>query len=325
MVTLPANLVWRATALEVLDQRRLPAAEHYLRCARWTDVVEAIAQLAVRGAPAIGIAAGYGAALAAIEGPAALDRARVELVRARPTAVEPGVTVPRVVAAASLGGPEAAVAEAVRIHQEDAARCEDIAQLGAQVLAGADWVLTHCHTGALATGGVGTALGAIRRAWEAGGLAGVYCCETRPLWQGARLTAWECGQLGLPHRLLADGAAGSLLAEGRVGAVCVGADRITVNGDVANKIGTLPLAIAAAHYEIPFYVFASMTTVDAGLVSGRQIPIEQRSADEVRLPHGLETTPVWNPAFDVTPGTLVSAIVTETGVHRRPYGFLPRP
>ncbi len=322
---LPENLLWQPGCLDVLDQRCLPAAVRYLSCRRWVDVARAIAELAVRGAPAIGIAAAYGVALAASAGPQATQLAATGLIQARPTAVEPAVTVPRVLAAAIAGGPHAAVAEAVRIHVEDAARCERIAEFGSQLLAGRGWVLTHCHTGALATGGIGTALGAIRRGWEKGVLDGVYCCEARPLWQGARLTALECQQYGLPHALVVDGAVGWLLAQHRVGAVCVGADRIAVNGDVANKIGTLQLAIAAAHYGIPVYVFASMSTVDGGLVSGTQITIEERDADEVRKPHAPPRTPVWNPAFDVTPGNLVSAIVTETGIEVRPYAFVRRP
>ena len=322
-MTLPRNLIWMGDRVEILDQRHLPGAVRYLSCSRWPHVAQAIADLSVRGAPAIGIAAAYGMALAVIEGGVAPDQGSVGLVRARPTAVEPAVTVPRVQAAALAGGAAAAVAEALRIHDEDAARCARMASLGAALLVGQGWVLTHCHTGAMATGGVGTALGAIRRACEADPACGVYGCETRPLWQGARLTAWECQQLGLPYALLTDGAAAFLMAQGRVGAVCVGADRIAANGDVANKIGTLSLALAAAHYGVPFYVVASMTTVDAGLDSGAQIPIEERQADEVRLPQAPEGTPVWNPAFDVTPGTLVSGIVTEVGVFRRPYGFIP--
>lgn len=325
---LPANLAWDQGVLRVLDQRALPGDVRYLRCADWTDVRAAILTLAVRGAPALRLAGAYGVALAAADLPVPSDgfSAAVEaLAAARPTAVDLAHGVRRA-AAAALGQADpaaAALACARRLHAEDAARCEGIADLGA-ALPGLDgWVLTHCHTGALATGGVGTALGAIVEAHRRGRVAGVYACEARPLWQGARLTAWELGCLGIPCRLLVDGAAGSLLASGRVGAVLVGADRIAANGDVANKIGTYPLAVLARRHAVPFYVLAPASTIDAALDTGARIPVEERPADEVRAPVAPAGVDAYNPAFDVTPGDLVSALITESAVLRPPYRFTP--
>jgi methylthioribose-1-phosphate isomerase len=301
--SLPPNLLWEGDRLLVLDQRKLPAEETYLVCRRWTDVVEAIRALAVRGAPAIGIAGAYGVALAP---PAERAAAAAALKAARPTAVNLAWAVDR-----ALAAPDPA-AEAVSIHREDAERCDRLAAHGAAVLPRAGRILTICHTGALATGGRGTALAAIARAEP----AEVLVCETRPLLQGARLTMWECGKLGLPATLIADGAAGWMMARGRVDAVAVGADRIARDGAVANKVGTYALAVLARHHGIPFYVVAPESTFDARTPSGDGIPIEERDPEEVRWPAAPPGVRASNPAFDVTPACLVTAYVTDRGVLR---------
>lgn len=323
--TPPPNLQWCDGQLRILDQRALPAAVSHLICDQWSQVAEAISTLAVRGAPAIGIAGGYGVALAARHcHPLSTEfgRAVAALQSARPTAVNLSWAVRRVAAAAQaspLDAAQAALAAARLLHAEDAERCAAMARLGADLLPSGGWVLTHCNTGYLATGGVGTALGAIAEAHRRGLLAGVFACEARPLWQGARLTAWECGLLGIPCNLLVDGAAGSLLASGRVGAVLVGADRIAANGDVANKVGTYPLAVLAARHAVPFYVVAPWSSVDGSLSSGSDIVVEERDEAEVLHPAAAPGAHAYNPAFDVTPGTLITALVSEVGVYRRPY------
>jgi len=326
MSAVPVNLAWRDGALHILDQRQLPGDVRYIECRRWMDVAAAIRSLAVRGAPAIGIAGAYGVALAAAEhaaGSPAYAAAVEALAAARPTAVNLRRAVQAAVQAAAAGGDPALAAlhRAEAEHREDAARCAAIAALGAELLGPHGWVLTHCHTGALATGGVGTALGAIAEAHRRGRIDGAYACEARPLWQGARLTAWECAALGLPCRLLADGAAGGLLAAGAVTAVLVGADRIAANGDTANKVGTYPLAAVAQRHGIPFYVLAPSSSVDAELCAGTGVVIEQRDPQEVLRPAAPAGAAAYNPAFDVTPGALISAIITEAGVSRRPYRF----
>jgi methylthioribose-1-phosphate isomerase len=331
---LPPNLSWLpAGALRILDQRALPGEVRYLECTEPRDVAQAIRDLAVRGAPAIGLAGAYGVALAALRhgaDPSAFERAVLELATARPTAVNLATAVRRTAVAARAvlragGSPEeaaaAALGQARALHREDAERCAAIARLGAELLPAGGWVLTHCHTGYLATGGTGTALGAIALAHRMGRVEGVYACEARPLWQGARLTAWECGLLGIPCRLIADGAAGALLAAGRVRAVLVGADRIAANGDVANKVGTYPLAVLAERHAVPFYVLAPSSTLDPEVPSGAGMVVEEREEGEVLRPAAAPGAGAWNPAFDITPGALISAIVTETGIHRRPYRF----
>lgn len=316
------------TSLRVLDQRALPAELRYLDCTRWQDVADAIRTLAVRGAPALGIAGAYGVALAAREAPIPSDGfwdAVERLASARPTAVNLSHAVNETARAAEVAGAagadpaEAASRAAQAIHIADAERCARIAALGADLLPAGGWVLTHCHTGSLATGGEGTALGAVAEAYRRGRIEGVYACEARPLWQGARLTAWECGMLGIPCRLLVDAAAGSLLAAGRARAVLVGADRIAANGDTANKVGTYPLAVLAERHRVPFHVLAPWSSVDATLLSGSGIVVEERAAGEVLGPQAASGVEAYNPAFDVTPGALISAIVTESGVFRRPY------
>ena len=295
----------------VLDQRRLPEEEVELECRSAAEVAEAISTLAVRGAPAIGIAAAYGYALAGVRGDG-LDGAAATLLASRPTAVN----LPWAIAEMRRGDQSpAALAERARaLHDEEVDRCRRMAGHAAGLLAPGTRALTHCNAGALATGGVGTALGAIREGFERGLVAHVFVDETRPLLQGARLTAWELERAGVPHSVVADSAAGSLMARGEVDAVLTGADRIAANGDTANKIGTYPLAVLAAHHEIPVYVVAPSSTVDLEAASGADIPIEERDPAEV-----TGRFPARNPAFDVTPAELIAAVVTEEGVHRPPY------
>jgi methylthioribose-1-phosphate isomerase len=336
----PAALRWCGDAaghLEVLDQTLLPSRLEHVACRDVPAVVEAIRALRVRGAPAIGIAGGYGVVIAAGEAVRAgqdpeAARAHVlargeELACARPTAVNLRWAVDRVIAAldrlpAAATAHELAaalLAEACDIHEEDRRLCAAIGRHGAPLLPEGG-VLTHCNTGALATGGIGTALGAITTAWESGRRLAVFADETRPLFQGARLTAWELLARGIPVTVLVDGAAGHLLATGRVASCIVGADRITAGGDVANKIGTYALAVLARAHGVPFFVAAPSSTFDLAIDSGADIPIEERAAAEVLAPLGVPAAPAgaaaFNPAFDVTPAALVTAIVTERGVVR---------
>ncbi len=298
----------------VLDQRRLPEEEVELRCRTAAEVAEAIRTLAVRGAPAIGVAAAYGYALAASRGDDLDEAARV-LVGARPTAVNLAWAVEEVRRASDP------VARARQIHRQEMERCRRMAAHAASLLSPGARALTHCNTGALATGGLGTALGALREAWERGLVEWVWVCETRPLLQGARLTAWELQRVGLPFAVIVDTAAGALMARGEVDCVLAGADRIAANGDTANKIGTYTLAVLAAYHGVPLYVVAPTSTIDPGAPDGAAIPIEERPPQEVTA-----RFPARNPAFDVTPASLITAIVTEEGVHRPPYGeTLPRP
>jgi methylthioribose-1-phosphate isomerase len=295
----------------VLDQRRLPDEEVELECRSAAEVAEAIRTLAVRGAPAIGIAAAYGYALAAARDED-LDEAAAVLLGSRPTAVNLAWAI-----AEMRLGDQTASALAVRaraLHEEEVERCRRMAAHAAGLLAPGTRALTHCNAGALATGGVGTALGALTEGFERGLVAHVLVDETRPLLQGARLTAWELERAGVPYTVVADAAAGSLMARSEVDAVLTGADRIAANGDAANKIGTYPLAVLAAHHGIPLYVVAPSSTVDLSAGSGADIPIEERDPAEVTSRFHAR-----NPAFDVTPARLIAAIVTEAGVHRPPY------
>jgi methylthioribose-1-phosphate isomerase len=300
-------LRWDGGALLVLDQRALPAEERWLRCDSVAQVADCIRTLAVRGAPAIGIAAAYGMALAAA-GDEDLAAAAATLRATRPTAVNLGWALDR-----SLAARNADLLElARRMHEAQEVADRRLAQLGAERFAPGDRALTHCNAGALATAGYGTAGGVLRAAWEAGRLAQVWVDETRPLLQGARLTAWELERAGIPHRVVTDSAAGALLAAGAVDRIVVGADRIAANGDVANKIGTYPLAVLAARHEVPFYVAAPVSTIDPGTPTGAAIPIEERDPEEV-------APGAFNPAFDVTPAELVQAIFTEAGVLEPPF------
>ena len=299
-------------AVVVLDQRRLPDDEVDLRCASAAEVAEAIRTLAVRGAPAIGIAAAYGLALAAGRGEN-LAEAHAVLLSSRPTAVNL-----RWALDAMRDDPSRERAE--RIHADEVERCHAMGAHAVELFPVGARVLTHCNAGGLATGGYGTALGAVRAAFEAGRVEHVWVDETRPLLQGARLTTWELEGLGIPHAVIPDGAAASFMARGEVDAVVTGADRIAANGDTANTIGTYSLAVLAAHHDLPLVVVAPTSTLDPTAASGADIPIEERDPAEVTA-----RFPARNPAFDVTPAALVSAIVTERGVHRAPYAeTLPR-
>jgi methylthioribose-1-phosphate isomerase len=311
--------------VRILDQRELPAREVYRDLRTVDEVYDAIATLAVRGAPAIGIAAAMGMTLAP---PGRVAESAARLASARPTAVNLEWALDRMQRAALRGGADVSAAlraEATRILDEDREMCRRIGEHGAALIPNGARVLTHCNAGALATGGMGTALAAIYIAVEQGRSVRVYADETRPLLQGSRLTAWELRRAGIPVTVLVDGAAASLMQAGEIDLCIVGADRIARNGDVANKIGTYPLAIAAKHHGVPFYVAAPASTFDPRLDHGAEMLIEQRGANEVRCGFGTLTAPldadVYNPAFDVTPAELITAIVSDQGIHRAPYRF----
>ncbi len=301
-----AILRLEADRVVLLDQRRLPLEEVELVCRTAAEVAEAIRVLAVRGAPAIGVAAAYAYALAAARGEDLDDAERV-LRASRPTAVNLGWALDRMRSDPSAD-------HARRIHLDEVERCRTMAAHAATLFEPGTRALTHCNAGGLATGGYGSAVGALIAAHERGLLERVWVDETRPLLQGARLTAWELEHAGVPHVVIADSAAGSLMAAGEVDVVVTGADRIAANGDTANKIGTYSLAVLARHHRLPFYVVAPSSTLDHATPDGSAIPIEERDGDEI-----TSRFPARNPAFDVTPAELVSAIVTESGVHRAPY------
>jgi methylthioribose-1-phosphate isomerase len=293
--------------LHVLDQRRLPEEEAWVRCRTAAEVAECIRSMAVRGAPAIGLAAAYGVALAARGGEDV--RAAADLLRGtRPTAVNLAWAVDQATRA------EDPLALAERLHSEQRDADRRMAELGAERFAEGDRALTHCNTGPLATGGFGTAGGVLRAAWERGRLSQVWVDETRPRLQGARLTAWELRRAGIPFRVIADAAAGGLMARGLVDRILVGADRIAANGDVANKVGTYPLAVLAARHGVPFYVAVPLSTIDPETASGAEIPIEERDPGEVTADGDG-----FNPAFDITPAELVTAMITEAGILEPPY------
>lgn len=329
---------WEGGRVVLLDQTRLPDEEVYLACETPGEVVDAIRRLSVRGAPAIGVAGAYGVALAAHRAretdPARfrreVDPEITELRAARPTAVNLAWAVDRMVARLDALGSRpveelksALLEEARAIHREDEASCREIGRLGAEMLPASACVLTHCNAGALATAGMGTALAVVYAAHAAGKNIRVLSDETRPLLQGARLTAWECQKMGVPVTLLCDGAAGWALSQHLADRVIVGADRIAANGDTANKIGTYPLALLAREHGVPFWVAAPFSTIDLSVTTGAGIPIEQRSPDEVTAPRGVRIAPegvdALNPAFDVTPNALIAAIVTDRGVATPPY------
>jgi methylthioribose-1-phosphate isomerase len=293
-------------AVVLLDQRRLPDEVVEVRCATAAEVADAIRGMVVRGAPAIGIAAAYGLALAALRGDDLAEAERV-LAASRPTAVNLPWALARM---RDDPTPERARA----VHDEEVDRCRRMAAHAAELFRPGTRALTHCNAGGLATGGYGSAVGALRAAAERGLLDRVLVDETRPLLQGARLTAWELEQAGIPHAVIADSAAGSMMARREVDLVVTGADRIAANGDTANKIGTYSLAVLAAHHGIPFYVVAPSSTLDPATPDGSAIPIEERDPAEL-----TDRFPARNPAFDVTPAQLITAIVTESGVHRSPY------
>ena len=290
----------------LLDQRRLPDEVVELECRSVAQLVTAIRELAIRGAPAIGVAAAYGLALAAERGED-LDEAAAALAASRPTAVN-------LVWALEQMRNDPTPVRARGLHDEEVERCRAMAGHAAELFGPRTRALTHCNAGGLATGGYGSAVGALRTAWERGLLERVWVDETRPLLQGARLTAWELEEAGIPHAVIADSAAASLMAAGEVDCVVTGADRIAANGDTANKIGTYSLAVLAAHHGIPLYVVAPTSTIDLSTQTGAGIPIEERAPEEI-----TSRFPARNPAFDVTPARLIAAIVSEHGVHRAPY------
>jgi methylthioribose-1-phosphate isomerase len=332
-------LLWKSDRLDLLDQRLLPHRIEWVSARNAAETSSAIAAMIVRGAPAIGIAAAYGLALEARSQPglASLEAAADVLRRSRPTAVNLAWALERMLALAART-PEtdrAAVLgeEAVRIHEEDVAANRKIGRFGSDLLSQSPTILTHCNAGALATGGYGTALGVVRAAVESGRRVAVFANETRPYLQGARLTAWELDQEAIDVTLITDGMSGHFFQRGTFEAVIVGADRIAANGDTANKIGTYMLAVLAQKHGVPFYVAAPISTIDLATPDGAAIPIEERSASEVGEIVGCDergalTTlrlapdgvPARHPAFDVTPAEMITAIITERGVARGPYG-----
>ena len=301
-------LRWTGDAIEIIDQTRLPAEVRIIRLTTADELIEAIQRLAVRGAPALGVAGALGVLLCR-------DDAEAErIAAARPTAVNLRWAVERVLGAADRE------AEALAVLEEDVRACARIGEIGRAELGDARCVLTVCNAGRLATAGCGTALAPIYAKAQAGEPVEVYACETRPLLQGARLTAWELADAGIPVTVLPDGAAPSLLARGGIDAVIVGCDRVAANGDVANKIGTYSLALAADRHGVPFYVAGPRSTLDPATPTGAQIEIEQRDGAEVRAVAGLDvSTAVYNPAFDVTPAELITGLITDAGVLRPPY------
>lgn len=330
------TLFWDRDAVVLIDQRALPLEERLVRCTEYLEVIAAIRDLTVRGAPAIGVAAAMGIALG-VRGLAdmpsealreAFERICGEFSAARPTARNLFWAVERMRRCFDQSLPpedirKALIAEAIRIGEEDIAINRRIGQHGQALLPDGARILTHCNAGALATAGYGTALGVVRAAREAGKKIHVYADETRPVLQGARLTAWELVREGIPCTLITDNMAGSLMQQGKVDAVLVGADRIAANGDTANKIGTYALAVLARAHGIPFYTAAPLSTIDAALPDGGAIPIEERNPSEVTGIGGVRTAPegiaVWNPAFDVTPHPWIAAIITEAGVIHPPF------
>jgi methylthioribose-1-phosphate isomerase len=323
--------------LHLLDQNLLPDRVEYRVLSSWEEVAQAIRDMAVRGAPAIGVAAAFGMVLAASGALTAgkplapeISRALTGLAATRPTAVNLFWALERMrrrwEQSLAMEGEKATAAleeEALRIWQEEEEANRHLARLGADLVPPGARVLTHCNAGALATAGYGTALGIIRAAHRAGKLEMVYADETRPRLQGARLTSWELVTEGIPVTVICDNMAASLMAQGKIDLVVVGADRIAANGDVANKIGTYALAIVAHYHGVPFYVAAPTSTVDLRTPSGREIPIEERAEEEVSCWEGRRILPpgvkVVNPAFDVTPAALVSAVITERGILKPPY------
>jgi methylthioribose-1-phosphate isomerase len=306
-----AHIRFDEEGLHLLDQRYVPGRVDWVHCTDAAQAADAIRDMVVRGAPAIGITAAYGMALASRRGDD-LQRAAELLLASRPTAVNLRWAVEKMLALPASEHESAAKA----LHDDDIRICRRIGDHGAALLPDDAVVLTHCNAGALATGGWGTALGVARSAWARGKLSRVYAGETRPYLQGARLTAWECEQEGIPCTLITDSMAAAVLASGAIDAIVVGADRVAANGDVANKIGTLGLAVLAKHYGVPFFVAVPRSTLDERAPTGADIPIEQRAADEVRGFQQLRwaaEVDVFNPAFDVTPAALVTHWITEDG------------
>ena len=325
MDPIPPTIEWRRGRVRLIDQRALPGELRFVECATVDELREAIASLAVRGAPALGAAGAFGVALAGhtIADEPGVRAAALRLASARPTAANLAWGAARALDAWEQAGADAALAEAERVAAADVAANRALGGFGAELVPVGARVLTHCNAGSLATVGYGTALGVVRAAHDAGKRPTVWAGETRPVLQGARLTAWELDRLGIPVTVIADVMAGSLIATGDVDLVVVGADRIAANGDVANKIGTYPLAVLAREHGVPFIVAAPTSTIDLATPTGAAIPVEERPDDEVVRIAGERIAPegvaAANRAFDVTPARLVTAIVTERGVLRPPY------
>ena len=328
---------WLGDKVRILDQTKLPQEEVYLELSRYQDIASAIAELKIRGAPAIGVAGAYAMALGILKIKARsradflkkLQAIRQTIANTRPTARNLFRALERMERAAELGKDieqlkMALVNEAIKIHTEEAEATLKLSQLGAELIEDGFAILTHCNTGVLATAGYGTALGVIKQAKEQGKRLKIFATETRPLLQGARITAWELKKAKIPFTLITDSMAGYFMRRGKVNCIIVGADRIATNGDTANKIGTYTLAVLAKENGVPFYVAAPTTTIDLKLASGAEIPIEQRSPEEVTHIQGVaiapEGTQAANPAFDITPHQYITAIITENGIIREPYG-----
>jgi methylthioribose-1-phosphate isomerase len=332
------TIIWKNNTVVLIDQNALPVAEKYLVCKSYKEVISAIKDLTVRGAPAIGVAAAMAAALGALKLPslppekfrnkffAICD----EIAQARPTARNLFWALERMKEVVSRSGPASQsdlvkilITEAKRICSDDIEINKQMGKHGSGLLADGDNILTHCNAGALATAGYGTALGVIRAARDEGKKLHVYVDETRPVLQGARLTAWELKKEKIPFTLITDNMAGFLMRQGKIDRIIVGADRIAANGDTANKIGTYSLAVLARAHRIPFYVAAPLSTIDVSLKTGEAIPIEERKSEEVTTFKGVRSAPertkVYNPAFDVTPSRLITAIITEKWILEKPY------
>ena len=332
------TIFWKNNSVVLIDQNALPLTEKYVTCKSYKEVISCIKDLTLRGAPAIGVAAAMGAALGALRLPSLspdIFQNRFyaicdEIAQARPTARNLFWALERMRNVVELKKHEtqatrvkALITEAKTICAEDIEINRKLGKNGSGLLADGDNILTHCNAGALATAGYGTALGVLRAAREQGKKLHVYVDETRPVLQGARLTAWELKKERIPYTLITDNMAGFLMQQGRIDRIIVGADRITANGDTANKIGTYSLAVLAKEHRIPFYVAAPLSTIDLSLKTGKSIPIEERKSDEVTHFKGVQSAPdgtkVYNPAFDITPAQLITAIITEKGVLRKPY------
>ncbi len=328
---------WLGNRVKILDQTRLPQEEAYLEFSSYQDIASAITELKIRGAPAIGAAGAYAVALGALEIQSSsrddflerFQQVSQTIAGTRPTARNLFRAVERMERIAEAGTEvekvkTALVEEAIKIHDEEAEATRKLSQFGADLINDGFTILTHCNTGPLATTGYGTALGIIIQAKEQGKNIKVFADETRPLLQGARLTTWELKKAGIPVTLITDSMAGYFMSQGRIDCVIVGADRIAANGDTANKIGTYTLAVLAKENSIPFYVAAPTTTIDPSLASGKEIPIEQRKPEEVTHIRGVQIAPddvfVENPAFDVTPNKYITALITERGIIREPFG-----
>ncbi len=328
---------WLGDKVRIIDQTRLPREEVYLELTDYQDMASAITELKIRGAPAIGVAGGYGMALGALKIESTARNKFLDEVRSisrclagtRPTARNLFQVIERMLKIAEAGKDveqtkKALVSEAIKIHGESREADQSLSQFGAELIKDGFSILTHCNAGLLATAGYGTALGVIKWAHEQGKKIKVLATETRPLLQGARLTAWELKEANIPFKLITDSMAGYFMCQGKISCVIVGADCIARNGDTANKIGTYSLAVLAKENNIPFYVAAPTTTIDPKLSTGDEIPIEERSPEEVTHIQGVRIAPegveVLNPAFDVTPSQYITAIITEKGIIRKPYG-----